>query len=352
MTTFDRKGSDGRIRESYGARGGGASGAANSGAANGGASVRDAQRVLARHGGAAPSTGGGSLETQSTATTPPRLEGTPLIEGTRIEVRDLPGEPIAACGGFLDGIQRSVVAWYLRAMLPVVHATVAAAIRTRDDRTLRTWADGPLIERALYLPVALAGRELVGALDAAGVAVRDTLPPDDTGAARHPQELIGLARQGVQERRAQLEEQLATAWCAREQSPLYVDGGIGGFADASRSPLAIGVVKSHRTLYVAAEAIATLAALEPGQRSSAFHVATRRRARVASWYLRLRADGDPLGGMVRVEVAEAGFNTARADLVSRWVLAEREPVALPDSRWRVMAYGIRDCEEYLRAVAG
>ena len=192
----------------------------------------------------------------------------------------------------------------------------------------------------------------MGAIEAAGIAVRDTLAPGDPGGDRHPQDLIGLARQAVQERRAQLEERLATEWCAKESTPLYVDGGISGFADASRSPYAIGVVKSHRTLYVAAEAIATLALLAPGQRSSAFLVATRRRTRVASWYLRLRADGDPLGGLVRIEVAEAGFDSARADLVSRWVLAEREPLALPDSRWRVMAYGIRDCEEYLRAVAG
>ena len=308
--------------------------------------------MLARHGGTAPSEAGGSLETRSTTTSPPRCEHAALIEGSRIAVRAIAGDPVAGCAGFLDGIQRSVVAWYPRATLPVVHATVAAAIRIRRDRALYTWGDGPLIERALFMPVALSGRALMDAINAEGVAVRDTLPPDDPGGDRHPQELIGLARQAVQERRAQVEETLANAWCAAEQAPLYVDGGIGGFADASRSPYAIGVVKSHRTLYVDAAAIPALAALEPGQRSSAFFVATRRRTRVASWYLRLRADGDPLGGLVRVEVAEAGFDSARADLVSRWVLAEREPIALPDARWRVMAYGIRDCEEYLRAVAG
>ena len=46
------------------------------------------------------------------------------------------------------------------------------------------------------------------------------------------------------------------------------------------------------------------------------------------------------------------FSSERADEVSRWVLAERAPVALPDKRWSTMAYGIRDCEEYLRAVSG
>lgn len=340
MTTLGRNGREGRVRESYAAP-------------SGGANVREVQRVLAQHGGSAPAARGGSLETHSTTITPPRLDAAQVVEGSRLEARVIVGAPVAACSGFLDGIQRSVVAWYPRAMLPAIHATVAAAIRTRaHDRTLHTWRGAPLVERALYLPVALAGAELVAALGAAGVSVVDTLPPDEHAGDRHPQELIGVARQAIQERRAQLEERLATEWCATEQLPLYVDGGISGFAAASRSPLAIGVVKSHRTLYVDAEGMATLAALEPGQRSSAMRVASRGRTQVASWYLRLRAEGDPLGGLVRIEVAEPGFNSERADLVSRWVLAEREPAALPDARWRVMAYGIRDCEEYLRAVAG
>jgi hypothetical protein len=53
-----------------------------------------------------------------------------------------------------------------------------------------------------------------------------------------------------------------------------------------------------------------------------------------------------------VEVALGGDSdiTARADLVSRWLLAERAPVALPDSRWDVMVYGIRECEQYLTSI--
>jgi DNA-binding NarL/FixJ family response regulator len=42
--------------------------------------------------------------------------------------------------------------------------------------------------------------------------------------------------------------------------------------------------------------------------------------------------------------------TARANLISRWILAEASPLALPDGRWDKMVYGIRDCEEFLRAV--
>jgi hypothetical protein len=40
----------------------------------------------------------------------------------------------------------------------------------------------------------------------------------------------------------------------------------------------------------------------------------------------------------------------RAAEFSRWVLAEALPLAVPDSRWDKMVYGIRDCEEFLRAI--
>jgi hypothetical protein len=42
--------------------------------------------------------------------------------------------------------------------------------------------------------------------------------------------------------------------------------------------------------------------------------------------------------------------TERADLISRWILAEMMPLSLPDSRWDKMVYGIHDCEEFLKSV--
>jgi hypothetical protein len=97
-----------------------------------------------------------------------------------------------------------------------------------------------------------------------------------------------------------------------------------------------------------------LATLGAGERTTAFRLAVGRRTPVLSWYLRCRhAPGrEPTWGLVRVEVAEldAAAVTARADEVSRWVLAETAPLALPDPRWHALAYGIRDCEEFLRAI--
>jgi hypothetical protein len=77
------------------------------------------------------------------------------------------------------------------------------------------------------------------------------------------------------------------------------------------------------------------------------------RQQVISWYLRLHdpRGHDALFGLVRIEACAGGDVAARANEISRWVLAEAAPLSLPDARWDRMAYGIRDCEQFLRAIA-
>ena len=55
--------------------------------------------------------------------------------------------------------------------------------------------------------------------------------------------------------------------------------------------------------------------------------------------------------LLRIEIAETDRPTDRADEISRWVMAETTPLSLPDGRWDKMAYGVRDCEEFLRAIS-
>ena len=324
-------------------------------------SVHDARRALATYRGEAVgpvATEAPTLEMTrglSAGSAPPRLQAAESIEGPALAARAVHGPSPAAFAAFMDGIQRSEVVDFDRWTIPVVHGTVAAAIRERRDRRMCTWGESTRIDRAIYLPVGAADAALADHFGASGFHLVDTTPTDEQRTEdAHPHEYLGWASQAVQRRREEIEEQLSARWCAAAPGALYVDGGIGGFSEAARSPHAIGVVKSHRTLYVAADGIGTVAGLREGERTTAFVVSSQRRIRVASWYLRLRPalTGDPFAGIVRVEMAEPGFTAARADAVSAMVLAEREPVALPDSRWRVMAYGIRDCEEYLRAVAG
>ncbi len=161
----------------------------------------------------------------------------------------------------------------------------------------------------------------------------------------------------MRERRQALEHVLAERWCAAEDSPLYIDGGLTGNRRVATAAGSVGVVKRHRTLYVSAGLMPVLAGLRLGERTTAFRIAPVSRTAVTSWYLRLRdARGrDPTWGLVRIEVSETAADdiTARADEVSRWVMAETAPpapLALPDPRWDTMAYGIRDCEEFLRAI--
>jgi hypothetical protein len=136
-----------------------------------------------------------------------------------------------------------------------------------------------------------------------------------------------------------------------------IDGGISANDRVAREACVVGVVKSHRTLYAEGEGLQVVLRLRAGERTTAFRITSTKRTTVASWYLRLRdpLGRDPMWGLVRVEIAEPPLATPsqireRADEVSRSILAEVVPLALPDSRWDKMVYGIRDCEEFLRAV--
>jgi hypothetical protein len=188
-----------------------------------------------------------------------------------------------------------------------------------------------------------------------GWQIVDTSTADKDGQypSEHPVALYEKATRAVDRDREALEDQLAEEWCARGEAPLFVDGGISRSGRVSASQCAVGVIKSHRTLYVEGDALRTVMGLRHGERSSIFRVSPRSRNSVLSWYLRLRdAQGhDPMWGLVRVEAADCERPTARADEVSRWVIAETSPLALPDGRWDKMSYGIRDCEEFLRAIS-
>ena len=273
---------------------------------------------------------------------PPRLEAAAPIEGGTLSAHAVGGDPVVGFAAFLDGIQNSRVIRHLKSGVPLVHGTVAAVVRVRADRTLSTWDGAPRVE------------QVTATLQMASIPFIDTLDGDCANGNRHPQELLALARTAVQRRREVLETGLAESWCTRESAPLFVDGGIAGSGDAARSERAVGVVKSHRTLYASGDTVSVVTSLSEGERTTAFEIRSPRRTAVASWYLRLRGAGgrDPFFGLVRVETARDSFTAERADLVSRWILAERAPVSLPDKRWSTMAYGIRDCEEYLRAVTG
>lgn len=315
--------------------------------------MRGALRAL-RAAGVAAAVSEPALEARPVVAEPPRLQRAEPIGARPFGACRVDGEPAVGIAAFLDGIQESRVLAHWPGGVPVVLGTTAATIRKREGRTLVSWRpDATRVERALFVPRAAIGEAVWNSL-AEAYPVRDTLDAAKAGDAGpwHPMDLTASALTAVQRRRELLEMACAELWCAEADGPLFVDGGIASAGAAAQSPLAIGVVKSHRTLYVDGDTLPLVLGLAASERTTAFTVSSPRRAPVASWYLRLRASAgrDPLWGLVRVEVALESATPERCDLVSRWLLAERSPVALPDARWGAMAYGIRLTEEYLRAL--
>ena len=294
-----------------------------------------------------------SLEHLTPDSRPPRLVEADLIEAGAMRARRVFGDPVVAFAAFLDGTQTSRVLAYVDGV-PIVLGTVAAAIRARRNRRLTTW-QRPVIVRKLYGALAALAPGHRRALESLGVPLVDAITSD--GATTHPFTLRDEAVHRIQKDREAAEQELAERWCHHEHEPLFIDGGISGSDRVATAECTVGVVKSHRTLYAEGAALQTIFALRRGERSSVFRVTSPKRVPVASWYLRLRdpMGHDPMWGLVRVEIAsppriDVGAIGERADVVSRWILAEAAPLAMPDARWDKMVYGIRDCEEFLRAV--
>jgi hypothetical protein len=104
----------------------------------------------------------------------------------------------------------------------------------------------------------------------------------------------------LQQRLSDTEVQLAMLF--RKENPdandlLFVDGPLRGRTHLDRT---IGYIKTHHTSYLPPPQAATVAALQPGQRTPAFTMGTSWRRN--SWYLRLPGtSGAPWSGVVRLE---------------------------------------------------
>jgi len=306
--------------------------------------------------------GGGSVE-PVTPSDPPVLRSAQIVEGSSlsaIKIPNLSRQATSQFGAFLDGAQRVQVVGHHQGM-PIVFGTASAAVRVRVNRRMITWGhQPPRVERRIFLPL----RYLPALVDLRGSSrdvsgsqwqIVDTSTADKNGdyPSQHPAVLLERAIRAVDQERERLEDHLAEAWCASAEATLFIDGGISRSARVASSSRAVGVIKSHRTLYVEGDALRIVLGLEKGERSSVFRVSPRSRSSVMSWYLRLRdAKGhDAMWGLVRVEVAESDRPAERADEISTWVMAETTPLSLPDGRWDKMVYGVRDCEEFLRAIS-
>jgi hypothetical protein len=233
-----------------------------------------------------------------------------------------------------------------------LYAYTAAVIRVRGGNRKMATCSSANRERLLFPFARIAPDEL----RARGIEVAD--PYEDGEAVdEHPAAIIDKARKATNRMRARLETQLATEWVDKHRYTrdewLVIDGSLSGFVKPEDSPNVIGIIKSHQTQYFDHEGQQKILMLQPGERSSVFAVVGRGRTGVYSWYLRLHPNTgrDVYFGLVRIEAPPVPETMATADEISRWLMAERYPLSLPDSRWDRLIYPIRDCEEYLRSLA-
>jgi hypothetical protein len=309
------------------------------------------------------------LERFTFVSEPPAVASCLMLESAAR--RALPIDGDVGVDAFLDGIQRSRVVGHLEGS-PVVFATVAAVVRERLDRRMSTWKS-PSVRHLVLASRTHVGESHWTALVDSGVDPLDISASGRGEVPLHPLAVRARALELVAQERETLERRLAAAWCGAESRWLWVDGGISGNLAVDASAPAFGVVKSHNTLYGDPSLLRATLSLAVGERSPVFLVEHRARRGVASWYLRVHAsdDGDPLHGLMRVEVAPPStlFRPAdvsaadpvpsavdalsrRADEISGWILAERAPLALPDPRWDTLTYGVYACEQFLKAMIG
>jgi hypothetical protein len=136
---------------------------------------------------------------------------------------------------------------------------------------------------------------------------------------------------------------------------LLIDGGIGKALERIPEGVQmVGVVKSHQRQYFASkERIRTILDLKPGERTPVFlRERNMQQGKEAnSFYLRLfDSEGQgPLFGLIRVELPTAASFLDRVDEICSWLLAERDPLSLPDARYDRMLYPIRLVEKHLKA---
>jgi hypothetical protein len=256
--------------------------------------------------------------------------------------------------------------------VPIIVTSVAAAIVNRCERRFSRMAiDGlPAVVRAVILPLGMgderveAFRDLLLAEDLAALGYEEapsisdlilnsaehTAPPDPGDYVRMKEKAYGRVRT----LRERLEAEVLRSW---EGDDRVLDSDDWIAADGQlRTPTsrAVGLIKSVASPEFMGEDVNVLLDLAPGMRTTSFIPDWQlRRATTdqrCSWYIRLwppQRGADALGSLMRVE-APRDTRPKEADEITRWILAERAPLAKPDPRWASTIYPIYYVEKVLK----
>ena len=278
---------------------------------------------------------------------------------------------------FLDGVQSSREIGRIE-MVPIVVATVAAAIINRCDRrfTRMPLESPPVVVQAVILPRSAGGEEVEAFWDLLLAAGFSELAPDEVPSVPHlvldsaeyaatdPSDYVGMresARVRVRALRERLEGGMLRRWEGEDRvlnsdDWIAVDGQLRDIRESNRR--AIGLIKSVARPEFVGKDVGMLLDLEPGMRTTSFvpdwQLRRDQSERRTSWYLRMwppQRGADALGSLMRIE-APRDTGPEMVDEISRWVLAERAPLAKPDPRWPAMIYPIHYVEKILKPLVG
>jgi hypothetical protein len=289
--------------------------------------------------------------------------------------RDLGGhEGISRLCYFLDGVQSSREIGRL-GMSPVIVSTVAATIVNRCGRRFSRMPleSPPVMVQAVILPRSAGDAGVEAFWDLLLAAGFSELDPEEVPSSPHllldsaeyiaeadPSDYVGMrerARGRVRSLRERLEGGLLRQWELDDQvldsdDWIAVDGQLQDLPESSRR--AIGLIKSVARPEFVGKDIGMLLDLEPGMRTTSFVPDWQLRRSPGdhrtSWYLRMwppQRGADALGSLMRVE-APRDTEPEQVDEISRWILAERAPLAKPDPRWPAMIYPIQYVEKILK----
>ncbi len=263
-----------------------------------------------------------------------------------VDVGGTTGPPSSTA--FLDGVQRYSVAGML-GLVPIVRGYVAAAVLARHDADLV--AERVQDEQSIIVPLERLSARAVRQLEETGLPLLDS----EAGDRPHPVVDVYMAARLLQSRREEMELALGRGYLSSHPATwLVVDGSISAYIRVGELAHVLGVVKSHDTQFLSGDDLETALRLPPGHRTSVFAREVGGGHAVHTWYLRLwPCEGhDLLYGLVRLERPASESVVEEATEVSRWLMAERAPLAAPDGRWDRLLYPIRQVEEFLRATAG
>ncbi|MBA3388941.1 MAG: hypothetical protein H0U02_06185 [Rubrobacter sp.] len=318
------------------------------------------------------------MEAQQFSNLPPDEDQTPQGRPHHLETPPGPRDPGSHDGTsrlcyFLDGVQSTREIGRIE-MSPVVVATVAAAIVNRDDRKFSRvkMQSPPTVVQAVILPRSAgepgveafwellleAGFSELGMeeIPSAEHLVLDSAEYEDLDSSDY----VGMrerSRVRVRALRERLEGGMLREWEGDDRvldsdDWIAVDGQLRDVSESNRR--AIGLIKSVARPEFVGRDVGMLLDLEPGMRTTSFVPDWQLRRSVSdhrtSWYLRMwppQQGADALGSLMRVE-APRDTEPDQIDEISRWILAERAPLAKPDPRWPAMIYPIHYVEKILK----